>query len=136
MYLTSKTDTTIWFGLYDSENLKTAGEKTVDLLKDELNVTLLEFKVNPPAQYSLYIKGEDFNVVLDKKTRFEVVPIETWGNPEDIDGNKVLPRKQGQEIVIDQDIEKFRFLHITAKKGVLYINKMILPLYIDEVDVY
>ena len=72
--------------------------------------------------------------MVDKKSRFEVVPIETWENPEDLEGDKPHPWKQGQEVVIEQDIEKFRFIHITAKKGVLYINKMISPLYMNRID--
>ena len=136
IYLRSKTDTTITLGLYDREHGGIAEEKTVDLLKDELNATVLKFEAKNGSQYSIYIKGEDLNIELDKKTRFEVVSIKTWKNPKDIEGDKVTPWKQGQKIMIYQEIEKYRFVHITAKKGVLYINKMISPLYMDQVDTW
>ena len=136
IYLRSKTDTTIKFGIYDRNYFKKLEEHTLEILKDNLNVFEFKFEVRKMTEFSFYIKGDDFDIVLDKKTSFEVVPIETWENPEDLVGDKSHPWKQGQEIVINQDIEKFRFIHITAKKGVLYINKMISPLYMNSIDAW
>ena len=75
---------------------------------------LLEFKVNPPADYHFLIKVKDLDIELDKKSRFEFVFDNTWLIPDDIVGDKTFPWKEGYDILLSKNIEKYRFLHITT----------------------
>ena len=97
------------------------------LPKDELVTILIECSVAKVAKLSMQMEGDDLDVEVDKSTRFEVVLKEKWEVPERIEGSKPYPWGHGQEIQIYQDIEKYRFIHITLAKGNIYISETISP---------
>ena len=132
IYVRSRTDVSFNLVLYNREEAKEEKIVSVSIPKHELTPVLLEFKVNPPAEYHFMIKGKDLDIELDKKSRFEFVFDNTWLLPDDIDGDIPQPWKEGVVVLLSKNIEKYRFLHITAKKGLAYVNKIISPSSMEE----
>ena len=103
-------------------------EKRVDvnLPKDVLIAILIECPVEA-TRLSIQVEGKDLDLEIVNSSRFEVVLDEKWEVPQRIDGDKPYPWIHDQEIRLVQDIEKYRFIYITAVNGNNYINELISP---------
>ena len=88
----------------------------------------------------MQVDGKDLDLVIDSSTRFEVVLTEKWEDPETIYGNEKYPWIHGDVILLDQDVEKYRFIHITTILKGNYFSYMISPTFMKGsnwiVDIY
>ena len=111
----------------------------VDLPKDELVAVLVDCSLNA-VELSLRVDGKDLDLVIDSSTRFEVVLDEKWEVPEMLDGNKPYPWSHDDVIQLDQNVEEYRFIHITAVNKNNYISDMISPMCMTtpswDLDIY
>ena len=126
IYCKSKKDSKVWIVLMNRTRGRIVKRVEVDLPKDELVAVLVDCSLNA-VELSLRIDGEDLDLVVDSSTRFEVVLTESWEVPETIDGNKAYPWVDNDVILLDQDVEKYRFILITVLKGNSYLSDMISP---------
>ena len=126
IYCKSKKESKVWIVIMNRTRGRVVKRLEVDLPKDELVAVLVDCSLNA-VELSLRIDGVDLDLVVDSSTRFEVVLAEKWEIPETIDGNKPYPWVDDDVILLDQDVENYRFILITVLKGNSYLSDMISP---------
>ena len=126
IYCKSKKESKVWIVIMNRTKGRVEKRLEVDLPKDELIAVLIDCSLNG-AEISLRVDGQDLDLVIDSSTRFEVVLTEKWEVPETIDGNKIYPWIHNDVILLDQNVEEYRFIHITALFKDSYISYMISP---------
>ena len=121
------TQENVTFELYSRSTGTPVSSKVVTLPKGELISILMHHGIAKRETLTVRIVGSDLDLTVQKGSRVEVTETHRWEVPEMIVGNVVYPWTS-QTIYLANDIEKYNFLHISARKDDVFIEETISPI--------
>ena len=98
----------------------------VTLPKGELISILMHHSVAKRETLTVRIRGDNLDLVVEKGSRVEVTETHRWEAPELIVGNVTYPWTS-RTVFLANDIDKYHFLHVTARKGEIFLQKTFSP---------
>ena len=126
LYLKSRKESRVSIVIMDRSRGRVAKRVAVDLPERETIVVPIDCSLQG-VEMSLRVDGKDLDLLVEKPTRFEVVLTEKWEVPEKIVGDKIYPWIHNDVIHLDEDVEEYRFVHVTALLKSNYVSYMISP---------
>ena len=126
LYLKSWKESTVSIVVMNRSKGRVAKRLEVHLPEKEMTVVLIDCSLRG-VEMSLRVDGKDLDLRVESSTRFEVVLTEKWEVPETIDGDKIYPWTHNDVIHLDEDVENYRFVHVTALLKSNYVSYMMSP---------
>ena len=117
----------VTFELYSRSIGTPVVSKVVTLPKGELISILMHHSIAKRETLTVRIVGTNLDLVVEKGSRVEVTETHRWEAPELIVGNVVYPWTS-RTVFLANDIDKYHFLHVTARKGEIFLQKTFSPI--------
>ena len=116
----------VTFTIFSNTLGKQVSAEVVRLPKGESISILIHHTVDKRETLTVRIFGTDLDFKVEKSSRVEITETHRWEAPELIVANKVYPWKVGV-LKLDNDIEKYQYIYITAQLGSFFLYKTIYP---------
>ena len=117
----------VTFELYSRSIGTPVVSKVVTLPKGELISILMHHSIAKRETLTVRIVGTNLDLVVEEGSRVEVTETHRWEAPEMVVGSAVYPWTSGT-IYLANDIERYHFLHLTARNGDVFVEKTFSPI--------